>query len=121
MLEVSLGSTIAIWYLDLITQCSLVDRHFVLDDFELRILSPQQIIDETYNFVPGIDVRSEGLVPIGACTLGTGDPYFALFSPSDAYLWQVSHEAALRDGVEHHMKWEVSSSLWEFLGTRQVS
>lgn len=56
-------------------------------------LSPAQMLSEAFESQPGISVLGDGLFPVGACAIGTGDPYFIdLNAGYDPPLMRVLHE-----------------------------
>ena len=85
---------------------------------ELLWLSGDQIIGEATEAQPGVAAARHGFLPIGACLLGSGDPYFLDTSePEDPPLVRISHHAAVGDGELDPARIEVvSSSLSSFLG-----
>jgi hypothetical protein len=62
-------------------------------------MSPRDIIEECFDAFPGIAAVKEGLVPLGHCLRGSGDPYFVpADSRDDAPLIKIYHDAVGRDG-----------------------
>ena len=63
---------------------------------ELIWLTPAQIVSESVECQPGISVLSHGFLPIGACAVGSGDPYFLDLrnSSDDPPLVRVPHDYA---------------------------
>ncbi|WP_156401369.1 hypothetical protein [Duganella sp. Root1480D1] len=43
---------------------------------ELKWLTPIQMVSEAFESEPGLSVMAMGLLPIAACAIGSGDPYF---------------------------------------------
>ena len=54
---------------------------------------------EKEDFYPGIAVSSDGFVPVGGCTIGSGDPYFICERDGiGGPLYRVYHDAVREDG-----------------------
>lgn len=72
------------WFVDLLMKNRLAWVYFSLSEnndksqlgAEVFWLTPRQMISEAAEYQPGISVLSLGYVCIGACALGSGDPYF---------------------------------------------
>lgn len=43
---------------------------------ELKWFTPEQMISESFEDEPGLTVVPIGLLPVAACAIGSGDPYF---------------------------------------------
>lgn len=90
------------WYLSLLQSYPLSGTCFSLEDeddlsemgVELKWFSPEEIVDEAQNMFPGKSVLSLGYLPIGACLLGSGDPYFIKFigSSMNPPLVRIPHD-----------------------------
>jgi hypothetical protein len=67
-----------------VEQHHLVEREISVPDdrdvsgvgAEIEILDELGIQSEQTDLYPGIAVAKEGYIPVGGCSLGTGDPYF---------------------------------------------
>jgi hypothetical protein len=97
-----------------------IDEH--VDESGLGVallwLSPQQMISEAYEAEPGATVCPQGLLPIGACASGSGDPYFLDLrdhSSTDPALIRVRHDLAGRGEYPPEGLERVASSLSSFL------
>ena len=72
------------WFVDLLIQTRLSGVHFSLTEYDdesklgadVIWLTPRQIVSEATESQPGISIVPLGYLPIGACALGSGDPYF---------------------------------------------
>jgi len=92
------------WFIQLVTDYKLAGACFSLnkedDDSKLGAkiiwLSAEQIVSEAIDVEPGISVLSSGFLPIGACGLGSGDPYFLDLrrSSNDPPLVRIPHDYA---------------------------
>lgn len=74
---------------------------------ELRWLNPRGILEEAFELYPGINALKIGLIPVAACKLGSGDPYFiSVNEGEDPPLLRVCHEGFIdpssssSDGIE---------------------
>lgn len=64
-----------------------------------EIFDEKNSIDESENFYPGIAVKAEGFIPIGGCTIGTGDPYFInIHEGKNGALYRIYHNSVSEDG-----------------------
>jgi hypothetical protein len=62
---------------------------------EFYWLTPENMISEGFYLHPGKVVAKEHFLPIGACAIGTGDPYFLdLKSGDDPRLVRILHQLA---------------------------
>lgn len=57
---------------------------------DMQWLSAKRILREVVDAYPGIVAVSAGYIPIGACTAGSGDPYF--YRVSDGAVVRILHE-----------------------------
>jgi hypothetical protein len=65
---------------------------------EIQWMTPAEMVDEATNAYPGIEAVRMGLIPVGTCLEGTGDPYF--YRTSDGAIVRVPHEAAAGGGLD---------------------
>jgi hypothetical protein len=56
----------------------------------VKWMSPELMVEEATRFQPGLAARTCGLLPIGACQDGSGDPYF--FRARDGAVVRVPHD-----------------------------
>lgn len=107
-----------------ITQNELVGEYFEipesadlseLDGGNLKLLSDNQIIDETNEFYPGIAVKKFGFIPVGSCSLGSGDPYFININDGvNGKLYRVYHDAEMVDEESYNMDEAVNIVLADY-------
>lgn len=72
------------WYMSLLKRGPFIGANLALDDdddqsgmgVEFIWMTPEQTVDEALKAYPGRLVLKLGLLPIGMCAEGTGDPYF---------------------------------------------
>ena len=119
------------WLVSLLSKYKLAGTEFSLnpkDDqsgfgAEVIWLTPMQLVSEAYDSEPGTSVRPLGLLPIGACAIGSGDPYFLdlRVTSNDPPVVRVPHDYAGR-GVYPLEKIElVASSLSHFFGAARIT
>jgi hypothetical protein len=84
-----------------VDQYQLVGRGFSIpekDDLsgvgaEIEILNEQGIQSEQNDAYPGIAVSAAGYVPVGNCSIGTGDPYFINVNDGEGgALYRIYHD-----------------------------
>jgi hypothetical protein len=88
------------WLLDLMQNYPLIGMEFGLtleqdlSGFGAGLIwnVPDDIIEESREFYPGIPALPLGYVPVGSCVLGSGDPYFLKVSFDDPPLVRIPHE-----------------------------
>jgi hypothetical protein len=59
---------------------------------DMQWFTPEQLVSEATEAYPGIIFAPLGYVPVGMCSVGSGDPYF--FREADESIVRVPHEAA---------------------------
>jgi hypothetical protein len=76
---------------------------------ELQWMTPDQIVDEALDFLPGKIVVNSGYLPVAMCLTGSGDYYYINLDatdPGDPPLVRVPHDgvtspdAYAKDGIE---------------------
>jgi hypothetical protein len=68
---------------------------------EIEILDEEGIRQETEELYPGIIVSKDGFIPIGACSIGTGDQYFInLNDGARGPLYRIYHDMVGDDGYD---------------------
>lgn len=68
---------------------------------EIEILDEQGIQAEQNDFYPGIAVSKAGYVPVGGCSLGTGDPYFICVRDGEGGpLYRIDHEQVTSENYD---------------------
>ena len=67
----------------------------------IEILDGDGIEHEARDAYPGIGVLQDGFVPVGTCSIGTGDPYFINVNDGPAGpLYKINHASADADGYD---------------------
>ena len=65
----------------------------------VEILDDSGVEDEARGAYPGIVVLRDGFVPIGSCSLGTGDPYFInVHDGPSGPIYKIDHTRVHADG-----------------------
>ena len=72
------------------------------DTLEMRVMRARDMEAEARQHRPGEIVCGYGLLPLGECLLGTGDPYFLTPATTLSESWVVSvpHDVSLEDWEE---------------------
>jgi hypothetical protein len=85
-------------------------------------LTPEQIASESLDVEPGISVLPYGLLSIGACATGSGDPYFLDLRQvsSDPPVVRVPHDYSGRGPYLLNKVEVVSSSLSQFIANARL-
>lgn len=108
--------------IDLLSRYPIIGVSFSLPDeedsselgAEVRVLNPDEIVDEATNAYPGIAALPAGFVPLGACLEGSGDPYFVHCSGGEFV--RIPHGAVTEDNTLDRNQIEVvRQSFTEFL------
>jgi len=79
-------------------------------------MDPDMAIGEATGFTPGMQAAKLGLIAVGACTLGSGDPYFVDTRDARLPLVRIPHTAvnADTDVLDEGQIERVADSLDEF-------
>ena len=90
------------WFVKLITDFKLIGSDLFLseqyDESEMGVMlkwkTPQDMIDELFEYYPGVAVVGMGYLPVGSCLEGSGDPYFVKLTQkvSDAKFVRIRHD-----------------------------
>lgn len=64
---------------------------------ELKWMNPEEIIEESAEFYPGIAAFRCGYIPVGSCVEGSGDPYFVKMELEDSPLVRIPHDRLRED------------------------
>jgi hypothetical protein len=88
--------------LDVLYSYEIIDHTFKLDQEKdisgrggaMNWLSPGGQIEEAFDFYPGIIAINKGLLPVGECLMGSGDPYFIKKEGEAWNLYRVFHDAS---------------------------
>lgn len=119
------------WYIQILKKFPLVGVNFSLDEehdqsgmgVDLKWLSPAETIDEAFEAYPGKSVIDLGYIPIGACLLGSGDPYFLKFkgdNSNDPSLVRIPHDFSSEEEYPENEIEIVCKSLSEFFELSEI-
>jgi hypothetical protein len=64
----------------------------------MQWMTPNDMVEEAFNFYPGIIAVKHQFFPIGMCMSGSGDPYFLRKDLNSYKIYRVLHDYT-RDGV----------------------
>lgn len=65
---------------------------------EIVILDDAGILSEATDLYPGIEATRHGFIPIGGCSIGSGDPYFIRTSEgAGGALYRIYHDKVFED------------------------
>ncbi|OUS23904.1 hypothetical protein A9Q98_14320 [Thalassotalea sp. 42_200_T64] len=81
------------------------------------------MIDEMYEYYPGIAVLDMGYIPIGSCMEGSGDPYFVKLNqnPENSNVVRIRHDLVEDDDTYLESNIEiVSNDLTDFFSNCSV-
>lgn len=68
---------------------------------EIEILTDDGVRLEQTELYPGIAVSKHGFIPVGGCSLGTGDPYFINSSDGEGGpLYRIYHDEVTDDAYD---------------------
>ena len=128
VLQSRLGSLLPSWYAELLSVTPVIGIEFLCQaypperDWNGRLWCgwqpPEDLLGETFNFYPGVEVHLDGYFSIFSDVSGGGDPYFIRASDGDdPEVLQIYHER-LRDIIREVRGFSVrqaGSSLSSFL------
>lgn len=111
----------------LLTSQPLVGLTFLLGDdadeselgAEFRWMTADQMIDEATAAYPGIAAVTHGLLPVGICLEGTGDPYFVRLD--DGAVVRVPHDAVGDNGLDMSQVQRVAVSIEHLVEVAEIS
>jgi hypothetical protein len=92
-----------------ITSNTLMGKYFEIGETDdesgagadLKLLTPEQTLDEATNCWPGIGVAPDGYVPVASCLIGTGDYYYINVNDGPGGpLYRIYHEAVGEHGYK---------------------
>lgn len=68
---------------------------------EFQIMSAEDSEDESKNFYPGLVVRKDGYIPVGSCSIGSGDPYFINEKDGkNGALYRIYHDSVFDENCD---------------------
>ena len=78
---------------------------------ELKWFSASEIIDEMFQYYPGILICKSGYLPIGGCLKGSGDPYFlkikSIENLKDPAIVRIPHDYVTNENTYPEDKIEI--------------
>ncbi|WGL59041.1 hypothetical protein QEJ31_10975 [Pigmentibacter sp. JX0631] len=88
------------WYCELIFNYPLINRGIEISQdkdhsrmgIDLYWMSPEQTIEELFDYYPGINLKSEKIFPFGICAMGSGNPYFIDTNSSKFPVLRIIHD-----------------------------
>jgi hypothetical protein len=103
LLKEKFGDRIPSWYYYLISELPLIHMEIGWqayesdDDYDgieyVEILEPKHMIEESFEYYPGISIIEKGYVCIGGDPSGSGDPYFINFNSDNPPVYQIYHDS----------------------------
>lgn len=64
----------------------------------IEILDDTGILSEATDLYPGIEAARHGFIPVGGCSIGSGDPYFIKETEGpDGSLYRIYHDMVFDD------------------------
>ena len=65
---------------------------------EIEIFSDEGILSEANDLYPGIEATRHGFIPVGGCSIGSGDPYFIRSTEgAGGSLYRIYHDMVFED------------------------
>ena len=86
---------------------------------EFKWMTVEQIIDESTNAWPGIAAARRGLLPVGICLEGSGDPYF--LRVEDGAVVRVPHDAVIEGDLAPKRVELVAASLAALIDLAEIT
>ena len=93
---------------------SIIGQKFILSKdidkskygVDMEWLSPQDQIDEAFDFYPGIVAVKNNFLPVGSCCAGSGNPYFIRRQGDEWCVYRILHdmitdESLAEGGIEY--------------------
>ena len=90
------------WFIKLITENKLIGSYLYLNEkndnsdmgVSLKWKTTVDMVDELYEFYPGVAVIGMGYLPVGSCLEGSGDPYFVKLTEdvNEAKFVRIRHD-----------------------------
>lgn len=112
------------WYWRLIRDIPLCGSNLAYSrsggQLDIGWLYPNEMIEEAKDAYPGMVAIQSGLVPVGQCLLGSGDPFFITFNKTNPSLVQVIHDGIDKNGkLMDQAVIEVSATLSDFFASAE--
>lgn len=63
----------------------------------MEFFNPNDLIQEAFDFYPGICAVNQGYIPIALCLNGSGDPYFIKKHKDEIGIFRIQHNAVNED------------------------
>jgi hypothetical protein len=127
LVEAATGQTVPVSLAALLTSRPLVGLDLRLEEdadesglgAEFRWMTAEQMIDEATNAYPGIAAVRCGLLPVGICLVGSGDPYFLRLT--DGAIVRVPHDAVVDDDIDTDQVERVAASIESLIDTAEIT
>lgn len=124
LLKEKFGDKIPSWYYHIISELPLIHMEIGWqayesdDDYDgieyVEILEPKHMIEESFEYYPGIPIIEKGYVCIGGDPSGSGDPYFVNFYTENPPVYQIYHDSVDQaDEILKNGKAKVANSFAE--------
>jgi hypothetical protein len=96
------------YWLKFVESHNLIGRDFEIEEgsdlselgADIQIMTNEQTLSEATTCYPGITVLKEGYIPIGMCTLGSGDYYYINKNEgSNGSLYRIYHDSVNQTSI----------------------
>lgn len=68
---------------------------------DMEFLNEAGFLSESQDAYPGLAVAADGFVPVGSCSIGSGDPYFInLVDGEGGPLYRIYHDCVSEHGYD---------------------
>jgi hypothetical protein len=125
ILKDKFGDKIPTWYYKLISELPLIQMAIGWKAFEpeedfngiifVKINQPIDMIEESFEYYPGIPILEKGFVCIGEDMSGGGNPYFINFNSTNPPIFQIYHDSGhTSEDILKYGKRKVAHSLVDF-------
>lgn len=107
-LKKNFGQLIPASLLRLLSEQELIGEYFELSEesdasglgVDMQWMTPNEQLQEAFEFYPGISALKKKYVPIGKCLQGSGDPYFIKEENSLLQVYRIPHESVIDDDLD---------------------
>ena len=125
--ELKTGLSLPTALAEKLTSLPLVGLTFVLDvdkdesglGVEMLWMTADQMLDEAMSAYPGIAAARKGLLPVGICLEGTGDPYFLRLE--DGAIVRVPHNALSSGELDVSRVERIAASIEDLINEADVA
>jgi len=81
---------------------------------EMQWMSPEEQLEEAFDFYPGKVALKNGYLPIGKCLEGSGDPYFIKQNDSTLKIYRIPHDSITNDNELREEEIEIILDMSQF-------